>query len=88
MEQSSKEEMNMAKKSIETAYFRNTGGPQIVTLHGLVKADEVMTTNNPIVAKGLRSHSRYQEVSKADYEKYQKTAGPQFRTSEGLLRPE
>jgi hypothetical protein len=67
------------KDSMPT-YFKNIGGPQIVTLHGLVKAGEVMATDNPIVAKGLRSHSRYQEVSKSEYERYRNN--PQFRTGE------
>ncbi len=78
----------MAKKNNDKipAYFRNTGGPQIVTLHGPVKAGEVMTTDNPTVAKGLRSHSRYREVSKSEYDKYKKTASPEFRTGEETWR--
>jgi len=67
------------------AYFRNNGGPQIVALHGPVQAREVIQVTNTRVAEGLRKHSRYQELTEAEYKEHREKndAGPQFRTGAG-----
>jgi len=72
----------------EYAYFKNTGGPQIVAQHGPVLPGGYLKTKNPIVCKGLRSHSRYEEITKDRYDQAKlEHAGAALREQRPLEKP-